>query len=342
MTADVAVLAIDLGGTSMKGAVVAMDGRAVHRESVATPPEGGNSVIAALGDLLVLLAGRTRGFGLRPVAAGVASPGIIEEATGSIEYASNLRWRNVPLARLLHERVGIPVAVGHDVAAAALAEQLLGGAVGVRDFVHVAIGTGVAAGIYDAGSAVLGATRSTGEIGHIPVIPDGELCTCGQRGCLEVYMSGAGLARRYLARAGVPLNAEQIVGKLGFDTVADAVWADATRALSLGLATITLLLDPELVVLGGGVSRAGAALTGPVRTTIDELLAWRDAPRIAVSALGSDAGRVGASALAFRAAGMPEVVDGWRREVVVPALPVDSGALPSAPVNSSAGSAADS
>jgi glucokinase len=316
MSADPAVLAVDLGGTSMRGAVVASDGRAVHRESVGTPSAGGERVIDDLGGLLLRLRSRAAALGLRAVGAGVVTPGIVDDAAGSVEYASNLGWRDVPLADRLRDRVGLPVAVGHDVRAAALAERLLGGAAGVRDVVHVAIGTGVAAGVYDAGSVVLGATRSTGEIGHIPVVPDGEPCTCGQRGCLEVYMSGAGLARRYLARSGVPRSAEEIVGRLGADGDADAVWADAVRALSLGLATVTLLLDPELVVLGGGVSRAGDVLTDAVRTSVDGLLAWRAAPRIELSVLGGDGGRVGASALAFRAAGLGAVVDAWDRATV--------------------------
>jgi glucokinase len=225
----------------------------------------------------------------------------------------------VPLVRLLRDRVGLPVAIGHDVRAAALAERLLGGASEVRDFVHVAIGTGVAAGLYDAGSVVLGASRAAGEVGHIPVIPDGELCTCGQRGCLEVYMSGAGLARRYLARTREPRTAQEIVARLGGDPAADEVWTDAVRALSLGLATVKLVLAPEHYVLGGGVSRAGDVLTDAVRSGVDELLVWRAAPRIEVSALGSDAGRVGASALAFRAAGLDDVVGTWSRETVVAA-----------------------
>ena len=312
MSGGPAVLAVDLGGTTMKGAVVAADGTVVHLASAATPA-GGGAVADAVGELLLALRGSAVALGLEPVAAGVVTPGIVDDIAGAIEFAANLGWRDVPLARMLGGRIDMPVAVGHDVRAAALAERLLGGAAGVDDFVHVAIGTGVAAGLYDAGSVVLGATRSPGELGHIPVIPDGELCTCGQRGCLEVYMSGAGLARRYLARTGTARSAEEIVGRLGADPDADAVWADAVRALALGLATTTLMLDPELIVLGGGVSRAGAALTEPVRALTAELLAWRDAPRIELSTLGSDAGRIGASVLAFRAAGLGDVVTGWTR-----------------------------
>jgi glucokinase len=311
-----AVLAVDVGGTTMKGAIVGVDGRAVHRDARPTPT-GGARVIDELGGLLVAMRDRAESLGLHVVAVGVVSPGIIDDVTGTIGYASNLDWRDVPLARLMSERTGVPVVVGHDVRAAGFAEQLLGVAVGAGDFVHIPIGTGVAAALFESGSVVLGATRSPGEVGHIPVFPDGELCTCGQRGCLEVYMSGAGLARRYEAHGGEPRDAEQIVSRLGSDHLADAVWADAVRTLALGLATVTLMLDPALIVLGGGLSRAGEALLLPLRSTLDGLLAWRPAPRIEVSALGSEAGRIGASVLAFRSVGMSDVVADWRRDVVL-------------------------
>ncbi|MCU1524751.1 MAG: hypothetical protein JWO18_1645 [Microbacteriaceae bacterium] len=311
-----AVLAVDLGGTTMKGAVVDAAGRTVHEEAWPTPT-GGELVIRVLGDLLVALRARGERLGLRIVAGSVVSPGTIDDATGMIGYASNLGWRDVPLASLMAERVGVPVVIGHDVRAAGLAEQRLGAASGVEDFVQVSIGTGVAAALFDSGTVALGATRSAGELGHIPVIPDGELCTCGQRGCLEVYMSGAGLARRYAARGGDVLQAERIVARLGSDPIADAVWADAVHALALGLTTVTLLLDPALVVLGGGLSRAGDSLLAPLRVALDDQLAWRSAPRIAVSTLGSDAGRIGASVLAFRSVGRDDVVSGWQREGVL-------------------------
>lgn len=315
MTGIPAVLAVDLGGTTMRGAVVEADGHVAHREAVPTPKGAGDRIVIALAELLARLRERAKSTGIPVAAAGIVTPGIIDE-NGVVEYASNLGWRDVPLARILREQLGIPVAVGHDVRAAADAERLLGRAVGVRDFVHVAIGTGVAAGLYDAGVPVLGAARWSGEIGHIPVLPDGERCTCGQRGCLEVYMSGAGLARRYLALTGTSLTAEELTSRIGTDAAADSVWTDGVRALSLGLATVTLLLDPELVVLGGGVAGAGDALTRPVRATTTRLLAWRNPPRIELSTLGGEAGRVGASALAFRAAGLAHVVEAWARDDV--------------------------
>lgn len=313
-----AVLAVDLGGTTMKGAIVDANGRTVHTD-VRQTPVGGELVITHLGNLLDSMRAEAERMGLVVIAGTVVSPGTIDDAQGMIGYASNLGWRNVPLGRLMSDRVGVPVVIGHDVRAAGLAEQLLGAAAGIDDFVQISIGTGVAAAVFDNGSVVVGATRSAGELGHIPALLDGELCTCGQRGCLEVYMSGAGLARRYETYGGVARTAEQIVGRLGADLIADSVWAEAIRALALGLTTLTLLLDPTLIVLGGGVSSAGDTLLTPLRVALAGQLAWRDAPQVTVSTLGSEAGRIGAAALAFRSVGQSDLVAKWRRDAVLAA-----------------------
>jgi len=312
-----AALAVDLGGTTLKGAVVGPDGRPLHRESCPTP-DGGDDVTQALGDLLIRMRDRAAELGAEVAAAGIVTPGIVDDGGGSVGYASNLGWRDVPLAELMAGRVGVPVAVGHDVRAAGLAERLLGEGRDEPELFYLAIGTGVAAAIFDDDEVLPGATRSAGEIGHIPVFPDGEPCTCGQRGCLEVYLSGAGLARRYAARTrGAERTAEEIAARLGADPAADEVWTEGVRALALGLATVTLTLDPSAIILGGGVARAGAALLEPVRAELDRLLAWRPAPRVAGSALGTEGGRIGAAALAFRRAGLGRLVTDWTPATVI-------------------------
>jgi glucokinase len=192
------VLAVDLGGTSMKGAIVTEHGVTVVTESRVTPE---NDIVDALIDLLHSLEAEASARGLLVVAAGVVTPGIVDEQSGVVKYASNLGWRDKPLLTLLRARLDMPVAIGHDVRAAGLAEQLLGAARGSDDFVLIPIGTGVAAALVSSGGTLTGDSGAAGEFGHIPVVPGGELCLCGQRGCLEVYVSGAGLARRYLARS---------------------------------------------------------------------------------------------------------------------------------------------
>jgi copper homeostasis protein CutC/predicted NBD/HSP70 family sugar kinase len=314
------VLALDIGGTSLKGAIVDAAGRTrlTRTAQIGAP---GDPALQLVRSLLAGLAAEAGTAGFHVVGAGVVAPGIIDD--GVVVYASTLEWTRVPLGAVLSADLDIPVHVGHDVRSAGLAEGLFGASAGLSDSVFVAIGTGVAASIYSAGTSTGGATTSAGELGHIPAIPGGEACTCGQSGCLEVYMSGAGLARRYLALGGTePLTAAQISERLADDPIAAAVWADGLRALSLGLTSVTLLLDPAAIVLGGGVARAEDALLVPLRELIAEGLAWRPAPVVSRSLLGTSGGRVGAAVLAFRAAGRGHYVDGWQQETVLadPAL----------------------
>ncbi|WP_370717747.1 ROK family protein [Kineococcus mangrovi] len=315
-----AVLAVDVGGSSLKGAVVTAAG---HTLAPSTRPTGtGAAAVEAITRFLLELADQARAMGVRVAGAGVVTPGTVDEGAGNVGYASNLEWRDVPLRDLLSAGTGLPVATGHDVRAAGLAEQLFGAARGIDDFVLIPIGTGVAAALRTSGHGVVGATGAAGELGHIPVVLDGERCPCGQRGCLEVYASGGGVARRYAARTGVPSRAQDVVARLGHDTAADEVWQDALAALSSGLTTLTLLLDPQVIVLGGGFTAAGDALLVPLRQRLTEQLTWRPSPEVRLSQLGTDAGRSGAAVLAMRQQGItppPELQSATTSAVVEPA-----------------------
>lgn len=302
------VLAVDLGGSTMKGAVITERGVTVASETRATPEL---DIVDSLIDLLHALVKTASNLGYSVIAVGVVTPGIVDEENGIVLYASNLNWRDVPLLEILSARFDFPVAVGHDVRAAGLAEKLLGAAQGADDFVLVPIGTGVAAALVTTGRIITGASGAAGEFGHIPVVPDGELCMCGQRGCLEVYVSGAGLARRYAARGAGKLSSEGIVSRLGTDQVADEVWHDAVQVLAQGLAILTLLLDPTVIVLGGGLAQAGNVLLDPVKAELASGLGWRNAPDVLLSGLGSEAGQIGAAILAYQAAGRRSVCEGW-------------------------------
>jgi glucokinase len=307
---NIAVLVVDLGGTSMKGAVVAENGRPVEVDRRTTPRA--NVVDALVGQLHDLNSVASR-RGYHVVGAGVVTPGIIDEDAGVVRYASNLDWSDLPLRSILSSRLGIEVAIGHDVRAAGLAEHLLGAARGYDDFALVTIGTGVAAALITGGHMVTGVAGAAGEFGHIPMVPGGEECTCGQRGCLEVYMSGAGLTRRYAAHGGAALSSAEIAGRVeGSDPIADLVWRDAVAVLAQGLATITLLLDPGVIVLGGGIAGAGDTLLGPLGRALADGLAWRESPPILLSPLRGEAGRIGASVLAFRNVGYGSVVEAWQ------------------------------
>jgi glucokinase len=295
---DITVLGLDVGGTVMKGLVVDATGTAVRHEQRPTPSlDGPIAVVEAIRTFAADLCTES-GVG----AVGLAVPGLVDPVAGRARYAANLGWRDVPLAALVENDVGVPVRVDHDVRTAGLAEAELGAARGCRDFLFVAIGTGVAAAACVGGAMLAGHSGAAGELGHIPIYPDGLPCACGQRGCLETYASAAAIARRYASRTGYGLDAATVASRINDDPVAAEIWAEAAAALGIALATYTLIADPGLIVLGGGLSNAGEALVTPVVKELGARLTWLPPPRVAVAELGSDAGCVGATLLARRAA----------------------------------------
>jgi glucokinase len=294
---ETGVVAVDVGGTGIKAALLDSTGRVLRRIEARTPvAEGPTAVVQAVRAIARELSDD------ETVAAGVVVPGDVDAASGTARYAANIGWRDVPLRELLADDLGIPVVLEHDVRAAGLAERMLGRARGAADCLLVVIGTGIAGVIVSGGTALHGAIGLAGEVGHAPVYPDGEACACGQRGCLETYASGAAIARRYRTAGGVG-SAQEVVAARASDPLAAQVWRDATRALGIELATCTMLLDPELIVLGGGLAAAGAALLEPVRSELAARLTWRPAPLVELSPLGSRAGQLGAALLAWQAVG---------------------------------------
>ncbi len=283
------VLAIDVGGSAIKAARYHRDGQLLDTCRVPTPAP------SRLADEITGIARRLCGPGT--AAVGVVTPGVI--ADGVLRHAVNLGVRDLPLRDLVAEAVGLPAVIGHDLAAAALAES----AALKEDLLFVGLGTGIAASLVTGGQPCRGANGMAGELGHVCVVPGGQLCGCGQRGCLEAYASAAGIARRYAARTGARADspdAAGIVERLATDPAAAAVWAEAVAALSDALATAVQLLDPAVVVLGGGLALAGPALFEPVRAGLADRLRWRPAPEVRPALLGVDAGRAGAALLAWR------------------------------------------
>lgn len=285
------VVGLDLGGTGIKGVRLALDGGVMQRIAVPTPvAEGPTAVVEAVVQVARSLA--------RPdtIGVGVCSAGLVDTGAGVVRRAGNLGLRDVPLARIVHEAVGLPVTLEHDARAACLAEQRLGAGRGVEDLLLVVLGTGLSAGVLSGGRIVPGALGFGGEIGHAPVHPGGERCPCGQRGCLEVYASAGGMVRRYRSAGGDPaLSAADLAGAIDRDPLAGRIWAEGTDALGLGLRSAILLLDPGLVVLAGGLTGAGERLVAPVRAAVAGGLAWREPPPITISALGAEAGVHGAA-----------------------------------------------
>jgi glucokinase len=303
------VVGIDIGGTSIKGILSGRDGVPRARFDRATPVADGVEAVveAVVGTASRLLAAAG---GSRPVAVGLVMPGVVDRAEGIAGYSANIGWRNLPIRRLVADRLSLPVTIEHDVRAAALAEVGAGVARGLREVLFVSIGTGLAGALVIGGTVVDGAAGLAGEIGHVPVFPEGEPCACGQRGCAETYASAAAVSRRFAARdGGVPVPAEVVIARAaaGYGP-ACAVLDDAVTALTRMVLGVVLLADPELIVLGGGMAQAGAALTRPLTDKLQAALLWREVPPVVVSALAGDAGARGAALLAWTA-GAPPATD---------------------------------
>jgi len=304
------VVAVDIGGTTLKGAAFDRRGRVLAartRPTFGVSDRVADSLSALVREFLDLMRGQDR----CPAAIGVASPGMVDTRRGIVISAVNLGWSGLPLRARLTGEFGLPVALEHDARAAALGEQAAqaadceagaGDAERLQDFAFIPIGTGIAAAIVAGGQLVAGATGSAGEFGHIPVVPGGRRCACGQLGCIEAYASGPAIEARYRELGGGQRSTADIAARAGTrrdeqdeqDERARQVWAEAVDVLAIGLAGLVTLTDPAAVIIGGGVAEAGAALLDPLTAALAARLTWRSQPRLLLSVLGPRAGLIGA------------------------------------------------
>jgi glucokinase len=303
-------IGIDIGGTKVAGLRVAEDGSVLERRERPTPADDVPATVETVAGLAAELA---EGGG---EAVGVGAAGMVEFAAGTLRYAPNLAWREVPLRDLVSERTGLPCVVDNDANVAAWAEYRFGAARGFRHVLLVTVGTGIGGGIVADGALFRGAHGFAAEIGHIIVEPDGPPCGCGNRGCWEQVASGRALDR--LARAEVERDpfgriaalaaGEEAAGRhvseaaREGDPAAVAAFATVGRRLGEGIAGLVNVLDPEVVVVGGGVAEEGAVLLDPARAAFVEAVeAPEHRPEVPIvpAALGNDAGAIGAAALAL-------------------------------------------
>ncbi|WP_354381323.1 ROK family protein [Streptomyces sp. PvR034] len=298
------VIALDVGGTGMKAALVAEDGSLLHEARRATGRDRGPDAVV---ESILEFAAELRDLGVQRYggpasAAGVAVPGIVDAENGVAVYAANLGWRDVPMRALLSARLGgIPVALGHDVRTGGLAEGRIGAGRGADRFLFVPLGTGIAGAIGIAGRIEAGAHGYAGEIGHIVVRPGGPACGCGQRGCLETLASASAVTRAWAAASGDPEAdaADCAKAVASGDPRAQEVWLAAVGALADGLVTALTLLDPRTLIIGGGLAEAGETLFTPLRTAVEERVTFQRLPEIVPAALGDTAGCLGAGLLAW-------------------------------------------
>jgi glucokinase len=288
----------------MKAALVGSGGELLHQDRRATGRERGPDAVveAILGFAADLRAHGEERFGETASAAGVAVPGIVDAENGVAAYAANLGWRDVPLRDLLAARLdGVPVALGHDVRSGGLAEGRIGAGHGADRFLFVPLGTGIAGAIGIDGRVEAGAHGFAGEIGHIVVRPGGSPCPCGQNGCLERFASASAVGRAWAEASENPKAdaADCARAVAAGDPVARAVWQSAVDALADGLVTAITLLDPRLVIIGGGLAEAGETLFTPLRDAVRQRVTFQKLPSVVPAALGDTAGCLGAGLLAW-------------------------------------------
>ena len=305
------VVALDVGGTVLKGAVVAPGGCVVRELRRPTDRDRGSAaVVDTVLDVLDELVALTRSTtGAPPLGAGLVVPGRVDDRRGVAQFSANIGWTDVPLVELAEQRLGLPVGFGHDVRAGGLAELVLGAARGVADCLFLAVGTGIAAAVVVDGRPYAGAHGLAGEIGHLRVRPDGATCGCGARGCLESVASASALASAY-AREGTPDDpgsAAEVIGRAAAgEPLATRLVTGVVDALADAVTAYVTLLDPEVVVLGGGLARADESLLlHPLRDAVAARLTFQTPPRFRTGELGDTAGCLGAALLALQRVGVP-------------------------------------
>lgn len=297
------IAGIDIGGTSTKIGLVDGD-RVVARERISTT---GHADEQAFADALVAAVhALLHAYKAEASAIGVGAPNG-NQHTGTIDRAPNLPWlQDVPLARMLSERTGLPCTLGNDANAAALGEWRYGAGRDCTDLLVVTLGTGLGSGFIVNGQLLLGPFGNAGELGHTTVVMDGRPCTCGRRGCLEAYVSIRGMRATYqelgedpgiLEQAGVlPIATAALNG----DASALQTFRDTARWLAVGLANAVAIAPPQRIVLFGGIARNGDLLMAPLRTRFEEALLNIHQGRVELctSVLPEDdAGILGAAAL---------------------------------------------
>jgi len=314
-----AYIGIDLGGTKISTALMDEHGAILARAGCETEAATGqDAVIARMVDTAKQVARDGGKADLRGIVAiGVGAPGPLDTKLGVLTAPPNLPgWLNVPLARIIEEQLGVPAYLENDANAAALAEFHYGAGVGCANMIYVTVSTGIGGGIILNGQLYGGTDGAAGEVGHTMILPDGPLCGCGNRGHLEALASGTAIARaaRELIAKGVPtLMVElaqgdtsavtaltvEIAAKRG-DLEAQRIIDRAMEYLGIGMANLANIFNPDMIVLGGGVTKMGEMLFAPVRRAVDRFAFPIIAKTVQIvpAKLGKDVGVIGAATVA--------------------------------------------
>ena len=303
---------IDVGGTKIASLLVDRNGAILDRDVRPTPAHEQEATLQAM-------EASSRAVVTAEVAAiGISAAGLVEAGTGIMRYAPNLSWRDAPLVERIGGTFGLPTVADNDNNAAAWGEYRFGIGRGHANILFVGVGTGIGGGIIADGALLRGAHGFAAEIGHTIVEPDGPVCGCGNHGCWEQVASGSAIVRD--ARAAVMKHPHSLLVKLSGgdpahvtgsmvteaarqgDTVSRGILNEVGHRLGQGIAGLVNVLDPELVIVGGGVSEAGDLLLAPARTAYSRSVeggAFRPDVPILAASLVNDAGGIGAATMAF-------------------------------------------
>ncbi len=306
-------IGIDLGGGSIKGALVSAGGRIEARKRCPTDVESGEHGVAdRIAELVEslrvrngLLSGDIEGIGIG--VPGVTTP------QGTVIIAPNLRWHHVPFKQILEARIRLNVEIDNDASVAAMGEAQLGAGRGCESLFLITLGTGIGGGLVLGGGIHHGASFAAGEIGHMCMDPDGPLCGCGKKGCLEALTAGPAMVRYVRHRLpdavstsfsdAESLSPETIclAAKNGDSLAIEAV-ARVARYLGIAIANLINVISPDIIAIGGGIAGAGGVLLDPVAAAAREytLEGMYDHTRILPAELGNDAGVLGASRLVLK------------------------------------------
>ncbi|MEH7452194.1 ROK family glucokinase [Gottfriedia acidiceleris] len=310
------IVGVDLGGTSIKLALLTNNGEFIDKWEVLTDKSDSGKHIPKTITIAIEEKLKQIDKTKEDIAGiGIGAPGSVRLEDGLIFAAVNLGWVNFPLKEILEKESGIPVIVDNDANIAAVGEMWKGAGNGAKDVVMVTLGTGVGGGVIVNGDVAHGISGSAGEIGHITVqLENGVLCNCGKTGCLETISSATGIARianeklqnttketvlREMSN-GSPITTKHVFEAYSNgDEVAEEIVNHVMRYLALVLAGVGNTLNPENIIIGGGVSNAGELLLKPLKKYFDEFAftTVRDSTKLSIAKLGNDAGAIGAAYL---------------------------------------------
>lgn len=307
------VIGVDLGGTKISTALSTINGDIISKKTVATnAKEGEEPVLSRIIATIETVLEKGNVLIDKVKAIGIGSPGPLDAKKGTIISTPNLPFKNYNVIKPIRDKFNVPVFLDNDANVAAIGEYMFGAGKGKRDIVYFTVSTGVGGGAVLNGQIYRGNTCNALEIGHITVNPNGPRCNCGNVGCLEAMSSGTAIGKK--GREAASTNVETSLKKYkeitsvevfkemeAGDAIAKEIIDEALNYLGIGVANAVAIFDPEMIIIGGGVSKAGAIVFDTVRDVVNKrcFKSMAESCEIVPAALGTDAGVIGAVALAI-------------------------------------------